>query len=182
MTGCLLSLAKNQDKQDLLREEIRQISNDFLKPSDLNNLPYLRACIKESLRIYPVVSANARSVGQDVIIGGYEIPKGETVGMPFHVLMHDEKYFKSPKQFLPERWIKGSEHYKGNSDPFIYLPFGFGPRSCIGKRLSNMELEVVLINIVKNFKVEFNYSTDNAFKSNTVNVPNIPLQFKFNDL
>lgn len=180
--GCLLSLAKNQDKQDILREEFRQIPNEFITAKDLNNLPYLRACIKESLRLYPVVSANARSVGQDIVVGGYKIPKGVTVGMPMHVLMHDDQYFKNPKQFVPERWIKGSEHYKGNSDPFIYLPFGFGPRSCIGKRLSNMELEVVLINIIKNFKVEFNHSTDNAFKSNTVNVPNIPLQFKFSDL
>lgn len=129
-----------------------------------------------------MVSANSRAVAQDVVIGGYRIPSDVIIAMPMHVLMHDEKYFKNPKQFIPERWIKGNDLYKGNSDPFIYLPFGFGPRSCIGKRLSNMEMEVLLINLVKNFKIEFNYSTDNAFKSHVVNVPNIPLQFKFTDL
>lgn len=132
--------------------------------------------------MYPVVSANARNISQDIVVGGYEIPKGVTVAMPMHVLMHDDRYFKDAKKYVPERWIKGNELYKGNSDPFIYLPFGFGPRSCIGKRMSNMELEVIIINLIKNFKIEFNYPTDKAFKSNTVNVPNIPLQFKFTDL
>lgn len=182
MSGLLLNLAKNQDKQDLLRKEVQQIPNDFLQPEDLNSIPYLRACIKESFRLYPVVSVNARGVGQDVVLSGYEVPKGSGVGMPIHVLMQDQKYFKNPQQYIPERWIKGSDLYKGTSDPFIYLPFGFGPRSCIGKRIANMEIEVALINIIRNFKVEFNYPTDNAFRSTTVNVPNIPLRFKFSDL
>uniref|UniRef100_T1H227 Cytochrome P450 n=1 Tax=Megaselia scalaris TaxID=36166 RepID=T1H227_MEGSC len=54
LTGILLCLAKNQDKQELLRQEVSQIKNKSLTANDMNNLPYLRACIKEGIRMYPV--------------------------------------------------------------------------------------------------------------------------------
>uniref|UniRef100_T1H2Z4 Cytochrome P450 n=1 Tax=Megaselia scalaris TaxID=36166 RepID=T1H2Z4_MEGSC len=70
LTGILLCLAKNQDKQELLRQEVSQIKNNSLTANDMNNLPYLRACIKEGIRMYPVVSANARNISQDIVVGG----------------------------------------------------------------------------------------------------------------
>lgn len=153
-----------------------------LNPESLNSIPYLRACIKESLRVYPVTTSNARVLPKDVVISGYHIPRGMMVVMAMQPLLEEEKYFKNADQFVPERWIKGSELYKGSNDPFVYLPFGFGSRSCIGKRFSNMELEIVLLNILKNFVVEFNHSTKNAFTSKVLNIPNIPLTFKFADV
>lgn len=180
-TSILLSLAKNPDKQSKLREEVMAMKEPLTRES-LNSAPYLRACIKESIRMYPVTFGNGRAVVRDVVIGGYQIPKDTMTLMVFQPLYRDEKYYKNPDQFIPERWIRESDLYQGQQDPFVFLPFGFGPRACVGKRISNMELEIGTINIVKNFLVEFNYPLENAFASRLLNVPIIPLKFKFTDI
>ena len=67
------------------------------------------------------------------------------------ILCHSDKYFPQAKRFIPERWIRnGKENpfmYK-NSNPFVSLPFGFGPRSCIGRRLSEIEMEVLFLKVI----------------------------------
>lgn len=65
------------------------------------------------------------------------------------LLVHSDDYFVNAKKFIPERWLKnttGELDYK-NTHPFVYLPFGFGPRSCVGKRLANMEMEVAVAKV-----------------------------------
>lgn len=69
----------NPEKQERLREEIFQILptvDSKLTAASLNNIPYMRACIKEAMRLSPVVSGNIRSVGQNLVVQGYQIPKG----------------------------------------------------------------------------------------------------------
>ncbi|XP_065371241.1 cytochrome P450 CYP12A2-like isoform X2 [Calliphora vicina] len=195
-TGMLLCLAKNPDKQAKLRDEIMTIlpnkDSEFTEES-MKNVPYLRACIKESLRMYPITIGNTRVPANDVVLSGYRVPKGTQVSMVFTALVDDDKYFPRAKEFLPERWLR-SEQDKGienssecphalkPSSPFVYLPFGFGPRSCIGRRIVEMELELGIARVIRNFQVEYNYPTENAFKSLLINVPNIPLTFKFTDI
>ncbi|XP_037824421.1 cytochrome P450 CYP12A2-like [Lucilia sericata] len=195
-TGLLLCLAKNPAKQAKLREEILKIlphkDSEFTEES-LKNIPYVRACIKESLRMYPIVIGNTRIPAQDVVLSGYRIPKGTAVTMVSTALNYDELHYPRAKEYIPERWLR-SENDSGNqnstqcphslrpSNPFVYLPFGFGPRSCIGRRIVEMELELGIARIIRNFQVEFNYSTDKAFKSLMINVPQIPLKFKFTDI
>ncbi|XP_037945860.1 probable cytochrome P450 12a4, mitochondrial [Teleopsis dalmanni] len=191
-TGIMLCLAKNPEKQEKLREEILKIlpdkTSDFTDTS-LKNMPYLRACIKESLRLYPVVELNARTPQRDVVLSGYQVPKGTQVSMVSTTLRKNEKYYTKAEEFIPERWLrqnKDSENQSSNelkvTNPFIYLPFGFGSRSCIGKRVVEMELELGIARIIRNFKVEFNHPVDEAFKALIINVPNIPLKFKFTDV
>lgn len=149
-----------------------------LSTDNMKNLPYLRACIKESLRLYPVAPVNSRTTTQEIVIQDFTIPKNTDIIMPMTTLMRDEMYFSNADQFVPERWLRGNELCKV-SDPFVYLPFGFGARACVGKRIAMMELEVVLINILKNFKVQYYHSKENAFHPQFINVPNIPLKFTF---
>ncbi|XP_075148688.1 cytochrome P450 CYP12A2-like [Haematobia irritans] len=193
-TGLLLCLAKNPEKQAKLREEVMQLLPQ--KDSEFNetvfkNMPYLRACIKESLRIYPLAIGNARMPINDVVLSGYRVPKGTQVSMISTSLLNDDSHYPRAKEFLPERWLRPSKNADSTqgcpealkaSSPFIYLPFGFGSRSCIGRRIVEMELELGIARLIRNFHVEFNYPTDNAFKSLLINVPNIPLKFKFTDV
>jgi cytochrome P450 family 12 len=79
MASIMYVLAKNPEKQEILRKEINKIlpeKNSILTVSSFNNVPYLRACIKEALRLKPVVSGNMRAAGENLVLQGYQIPKG----------------------------------------------------------------------------------------------------------
>ncbi|XP_030371717.1 probable cytochrome P450 12a4, mitochondrial [Scaptodrosophila lebanonensis] len=193
--GALLSLAKNPEKQEKLREEVMRIlpnkDSEFTEAS-MKNVPYLRACIKESQRIYPLIIGNGRTTARDCVLSGYQVPAGTFVSMiPLGCLKNDS-YFPRAGEFLPERWLRpdlrvdaegnGSDNALKLTNPFAFLPFGFGPRMCVGKRIVDMELELGIARIIRNFKVEFNHPTENAFRSVLINIPNIPLNFKFTDI
>lgn len=107
----------------------------------MKNMPYLRACIKESQRIEPVLVGTLRKLANDVVLGGYQVPKGYYVAMAFSIMSNSEKNYKRSAEFIPERYLK-SEHFPGlkTKEPFAFLPFGFGPRICIGKRLAELEI------------------------------------------
>lgn len=80
-TGILYCLALNPDKQEKLRQELRTIlpkKDSPLTPENMQDLPYLRACIKEGLRVCPPLAGTARAVGKDIVLQGYQIPKGVT--------------------------------------------------------------------------------------------------------
>lgn len=75
----LYQLAKNPDKQEKLREEIQHLQvdkNGRLTQSSFLTAPYLRACLKETMRLAPIVSGTARAAGKDLVIKGYQVPKG----------------------------------------------------------------------------------------------------------
>ncbi|XP_017011348.2 probable cytochrome P450 12c1, mitochondrial [Drosophila takahashii] len=193
IVGLLLNLSKNPEKQKKLREEVLSklpsTDRDFTL-EDMKSLPYLRAFIKESLRVYPVTFGNTRSAGTDVVLNGYRIPKGTHLMMSNSFLLKDEGLYPRAKEFIPERWLRQKGAGENSSEvlmdksisPFIYLPFGFGPRMCVGKRIVDLELELTVANLVRNFQIEFNYPAENPFKSSFVYMPNIPLKFKFTDV
>lgn len=79
MATVMYCLAKNPDKQEILRQEIDRIlpdKNETLNSSSFNNVPYLRAVVKEALRLVPVVNGNIRAAGENLVLQGYQIPKG----------------------------------------------------------------------------------------------------------
>lgn len=78
VVSVLYSLAKNSDKQEILRQEVLSVlpeKSSKMTTQSLNNIPYLRAVVKEALRLNPPISGNARDAGQDLVIQGYQIPK-----------------------------------------------------------------------------------------------------------
>ncbi|XP_065371242.1 cytochrome P450 CYP12A2-like [Calliphora vicina] len=192
--GLMLCVAKNPEKQEKLRQEVLKVLPQKDSEFDENaykNMPYLRACIKESQRLYPLAVGNARVPVKDVVISGYRVPKGTQVSLCTTSLSRNSDHYPQPNEFLPERWLRASKddakstecpHALKPSTPFLHLPFGFGARSCIGRRIVEMELELGIARMVRNYQIEFNYPTENAFKSLLINVPNIPLKFKFTDL
>lgn len=185
LASIMLCLATNPQKQQKLREEILNTvgKTEKFTLENTKNLPYLRACIKETLRLYPIIFGNMRATGVDLCMSGYQVPKNTNVMLTSNLMLQDERYFPKPNEFIPERWLRtdSSEHNK-NINPFIYLPFGFGPRSCVGKRIVDIEMEITTANLVRNFEVEYNYSTENAFTHYFVRTPVFPMKFKFTDL
>ncbi|XP_067634396.1 probable cytochrome P450 12c1, mitochondrial [Eurosta solidaginis] len=189
LAAVFLCIAKNPDKQQKLREELLNVlphKDDHFSIDNMKNLPYLRACIKEALRVYPITIGNVRTTGADLALSGYQVPKGTRVYMSSNMLLCEEKYFPHAKEFIPERWLRhhgdNEKLMADNLNKFIYLPFGFGPRSCIGKRIVDLELELSLGNLVRHFKVEYNHPADKPFKHNIISTPQIPLKFKFVDV
>ncbi|XP_047503259.1 probable cytochrome P450 12a5, mitochondrial isoform X1 [Pieris napi] len=174
VTSILYNLAVNPEVQDKLREEIH---------SENASKRYLKACIKEALRIYPVVSTNLRRTTKDHIVRGYHIPAGIDILSPNEFLSKMEKYYPEPTQFIPERWIveKSNPLYYGNTHPMVTQPFGFGVRSCIGRRIAELEIEILMQKLIGELKVTWTgppIQTEtkvlNAFKK--------PYHFKFEHL
>ncbi|XP_073817038.1 cytochrome P450 CYP12A2-like [Musca autumnalis] len=190
-TALLLSLAKHPDKQQKLREEVMRVlphkDSEFDEVA-FKNMPYLRACIKESLRFYALALGNVRVSTGDMIISGYRVPKETQIMIVYLSLIKDDNYYPRAKEYLPERWLR-SQKDEGDKEnalkprsAFLSFPFGFGVRSCIGRRIVEMEMELGIARLVRNFHIEFNHPTENAFKTLFIRVPNIPLKFKFTDV
>ncbi|XP_072941563.1 cytochrome P450 CYP12A2-like [Epargyreus clarus] len=148
MTATLYFLATHPEKQAKLREEIT---------SKQERRPYLKACIKESMRIMPVVSGNLRKICKDYNIMGYKIPADIHVIFCHEYLSLMEEHYPRSKEYIPERWTaeKDDPLYHGNAHPFAFNPFGFGVRSCIGRRIAELEIETFLARVIENFQIEW---------------------------
>lgn len=187
--GVLYCLAKNQDKQEKLRDELNALwpnKNEELTPEKMRNMPYLRAVVKEGMRLYPPAIGNLRRADENIVLSGYRVPKGTEVAMGQMLTYVDEKQFPQPTKFIPERWIKTNKdpecpHAKDTAHPFAFLPFGFGARMCVGRRFAELEIEVLVTRIVQNYKIEWNHD-DMKIKSVLVNVPEGDLKFKFTEI
>ncbi|KAJ8977307.1 hypothetical protein NQ317_009325 [Molorchus minor] len=159
--AALYFLARNPEKQARLRKEAMQnlpVKNSPVTNEVLSKSPYLKAVIKETTRLSPIGIANMRQTVKDLVLGGYRIPKN-TEAVTFHLVSSLTNGFKEPEKFIPERFLRttSDEYSAKNAHPFATLPFGFGARSCIGKRLANLELEVALIKISRNFELSWPY-------------------------
>lgn len=187
--GILYCLAKNPEKQQKLRDEINQLlpnKTDDLTQENMRNMPYLRAVIKEGMRLYPPTAGNLRRADEDLVLSGYRIPKGTEVAMGQMISYKSDKQFPQSEKFIPERWIKTNKdpecpHTKETAHAFAFLPFGFGPRMCVGRRFAELEIEVLLIRIIQNYKMEWNHE-DMKIRSVLVNVPDGDLKFKFTEV
>lgn len=163
-------LAANQNAQDKLRQEIRLGSSN----------QYLRACLKESTRIWHVVPVNVRRTTKEHVVAGYQIPPGVDVLAPNQYLSNHEKHYPRPQEFLPERWLadKDDPLYYGNAHPLVVLPFGFGIRSCIGRRIAELEMETFLKKLINTLKVSWE-GPPLKVKSTFVNEMEKPFRIKF---
>ncbi|KAG9407210.1 hypothetical protein AC1031_001910 [Aphanomyces cochlioides] len=140
----------------------------------LMELTYTTAVIQETLRLHPVACFLGRRVAvQDCNVplsdgSSAFIPKGTIVLIPTFRAMHrDPKYWSQPQDFLPERFLHGSDEFlrdlklrDGKNHPFHYLPFSFGSKNCIGQRLAMAELQVVIATLVTKYEFTPTPQTD----------------------
>ncbi|XP_063919076.1 probable cytochrome P450 12a4, mitochondrial [Zophobas morio] len=180
LAAALYYLAKNPDKQELLRSE----ANNLLKVKDapvtketLSKNVYTKAVVKETTRLSPIAIGNLRTTKKDLVLGGYQVPSGTDVLTSTLMLSQQEEHFPKAKEFLPERWLKTTtgEFSHKNTNPFVFAPFGFGARSCIGKRFANLELETALLKIIRNFELQWPHE-DMVFYTTTLHGMAKPLK------
>ncbi|XP_038218945.1 probable cytochrome P450 49a1 [Zerene cesonia] len=174
VASTLYQLSMRPQIQDRLYEEITNVlQGRSLKAGDINQMPYLKACIKEVLRLYPVVIGNGRQLTKDTVICGYKIPKGTQVIFQHYVMGNSEEYFTNAKEFEPERWLQRSSF----KHPFASLPFGFGKRMCLGRRFAELEMHVMICKMVQTFKMEYHHDPLD-YHIHPMYTPNGPLRIK----
>nr|XP_022906714.1 cytochrome P450 4C1-like [Onthophagus taurus] len=149
----LFLLGNNQDVQDKVYEELKQILGDKKCPesiSDLSNLKYLECCIKEALRIYPSVPFISRKLTEDVVIDGYKIPKGVYCNLHIYKVHRDPEIYPDPMKFDPDRFLPENT---AKRHPYAYVPFSAGPRNCIGQKFAMYEEKTILSAILMSYKI-----------------------------
>lgn len=129
----LYELAKNEEAQDRAIAEIDSYlerTGGKITYECINELPYVEACMEETIRLYPVLSVLNREVMEDYTLpSGVKLEKGLRVHLPIYHLNHNPEFFEDPESYRPER-LYGEE--KARVRPYTFMPFGDGPRICIG--------------------------------------------------
>lgn len=177
----LYFMAKYPDIQEKVYKEISSLvrtENEPITEKHLNEIRYAKACLKESQRLLPVVFAFSRKTGKDIVLSGYQIPEGTTLIVHPTMANNLEQHFHDAESYKPERWLRGSE--KENIHAFTFLPFGFGPRACIGRRIAEQELYTAIIRIINRFRLEYHHE-DIGYITRLTNIPDKPLRFEFYD-
>uniref|UniRef100_A0AAQ4NU50 Cytochrome P450 3A n=1 Tax=Gasterosteus aculeatus aculeatus TaxID=481459 RepID=A0AAQ4NU50_GASAC len=144
------NLATNPDIQKTLQEEIDETFPNKARPTydALMQMEYLDMVLNESMRLYPSGNRLDRVSKSSVEIEGVTIPKGTVVMIPVYTLHREPTLWPEPDDFKPERFSKEN---KDSIDPYSYLPFGAGPRNCIGMRFALLMMKLSVVEILQNF-------------------------------
>lgn len=142
-------LAKHPDVVSKLRTELDTVLGDR-RPAfaDLRQLPYTTQVIEEGMRLFPPAWITDRQAVSDDEVNGVRIPKGTMVVLMIYGLHQDPKYWSDPADFRPERFAPAE---KKKLPPYVYLPFGGGPRLCIGNNFAMMEMQLVLAHYIRKY-------------------------------
>ncbi|GFO27118.1 cytochrome p450-like protein [Plakobranchus ocellatus] len=152
----LFLLAKHPQYQKQVQEELDQKLCD-LGPDDavpgydsVQGLNFLEQCISEAMRMFPPGLFLDRVCTEEINLAGVKIPKGMPVIIPVYAIHMDPELWEQPHEFRPERF---EPEAKESRHQFAYMPFGHGPRNCIGMRLGQLELKIALAMMLRRFDV-----------------------------
>ncbi|XP_063930103.1 probable cytochrome P450 6a23 [Zophobas morio] len=172
MTFALYELAKHQDVQDKLRDEINSVlakHNGEITYEAIQDMKYMDQVINEALRKYPPVPFLTRKCVKDYKVPDADvvIEKGTMIFIPVLGIHHDKEFFPDPEKFDPDRF---TEENKSKRHHYSHIPFGEGPRICIGARFGLMQSKVGLTTLLKNYKFTVNKKTLEPLKMKVTSV------------
>eukprot|EP01132_Coremiostelium_polycephalum_P009041 gene9041-11074_t len=152
-----LYLINNPEMQEKVHHELVCAVGDGKKIelSHRGRAPFLNACIKEALRIRPVGALSLpRIANTDINVGQYLIPEGTQILMNVYGLAMDPDLWKDPETFNPYRWLVENNESSTTQNEYKFIPFGCGPRACVGSSLAKDEIFLGVGNLLLNYKFE----------------------------
>ena len=139
-------VAFDQRVQDKARAEAQEVlQGRAASGEDVEHLPFIRQIIEEALRLYPPAGVISRTALEPDTLGGREIRPGDTVMIPIYALHRNRLLWDDPDMFRPER-------FESRPDRYAYLPFGDGPRICIGMAFAMQEAVIILATLLSRFR------------------------------
>ncbi|XP_071504347.1 cytochrome P450 3A24-like [Diadema antillarum] len=147
------SLATNPEIQDKLIQEVDEMApdRDSVNYSSIAKMTYLDGVVCETLRLYPAASLTDRECSQDYTNKSLSVPKGCQVFFSIFSLHRDPEYWPNPEVFDPERFSKKNREGR---HPFAWMPFGAGPRICVGMRFALMEIKMAVVRVLQKYRFE----------------------------
>jgi cytochrome P450 len=150
MAYALWQLGRHPDMQARLRAEVDAVGNRALTPEDVPSLGYTVQVLHEALRLCPPGAANGRVATQDIEVDGYRVKAGSMVTVGVYALQRDRRLWERATEFDPERFRPEAAK---RIDRWQYLPFGAGPRTCIGDHFAMLELALALATIIRTVEI-----------------------------
>lgn len=156
MSYAMYELAQNQSIQEKVREEIKEVLNStdgVIEYDNIKKMSYLEMIFQETLRKYPPVMYLMRKPIRNYTFEGTKVSlrKGQEVIIPIYAIQHDPNIYPDPEVFDPERFSAENMEQRNS---MYYLPFGDGPRNCIGARFAVNQTKVGLIKVLMNYKID----------------------------
>jgi len=152
LSWAIYLLSQDERARSRIEREVDEVLADGpFEPHHLDRLVYTRAVLDEAMRLYPPAPFLGRAAIRDDRIGKLEIPAGSMVAISTYVLQRHRKLWVEPDAFRPERFLPEE---RGKIDRFAYLPFGAGPRVCIGSTFALQEAVTVLASIVRAVRLD----------------------------
>jgi cytochrome P450 len=144
----LYLLGRHPGAQARLRAEVSALDGQPPTSGTLSSLRYTRAVISEAIRLYPPAWIIGRTLTADLDLAGWHLPAGSVAAVSPLLLHHDPRWYPDPEAFDPDRWLDDRRHAVPRH---AYLPFGTGPRACIGERFAWAEATTVLATLAQSW-------------------------------
>lgn len=162
------NLATHPACQEKLIEEIDAIlGKEQPNYNNVQKMEYLERVLCETLRLYPSACRTHRLAEMDIVIEGYTVPNGTDISFPIYSIHRDPRFWENPTRFDPERFTPEN---KAKRHPYAYLPFGHGPRSCIGMRLAQVEMRLAIVSILQHYRFKTCEETEIPLKLSKANL------------
>ncbi|CAL1526243.1 unnamed protein product [Lymnaea stagnalis] len=153
----LYTLASNPSAQEKAYEEAKKIlQSGDLTVDGFNSSTYIKACIKETFRLFPTGLDILRLSPCNMVIGGYQVPEGTLLCLNNYISSLDPNIIPNPETFCPERWVR--EDLAGEKlHPYLLTPFSLGRRMCAGRRFAEQELVMMIAKILSQYRLEWHH-------------------------